>query len=465
MGIPSIHAIQNSDILVIQSEVKKKEGNKVGLLPTTKKPVYISPRRSRGRSKKYSVKDIDQLVSEELNIPKDNYNNNDTMDIEGDICMSEIDNEDELQQISNYLADQRDIGENIYGQNIGTLSMEDNDSAIPMMVPTSMKTIFVIDTNFIISHLSSLEGLRQLAQKFHHQIVIPNTVIRELDGLKHSNREVQRESSSDQNSKQSIGPLARWANDWIYKNLANRDSGVMGQKLRQRIDPNCIKDDGILDCSLYFRDMLNCFVILLSNDKNLCLKALTEEIPTVSQRKNMTAELIATKAYEENVSRFGFNNPEHGNTETQTETQDVEITQEIEMLNLSESAPYLFEEVQNLVKLSIEYAMNEEYGDDLELIGYERDKVKNLMYCSSCLFKFWLSVFSEYFRKSNIKRESWKDLPSCLVEIPTTVSDLSVFVQFWKDILKNLFFKRDYKAKHELENIFKHWDDLVKRSK
>ena len=163
----------------------------------------------------------------------------------------------------------------------------------------------VVDTNFILSHLNIVNGLQDVANNYGLQIIIPITVMKELDGLKNSSR-IANEASSERISNQSVGHLARWANDWIYSALAKNSSVVRGQKLRQRLDKSTTKDDAILDCCLYFKENYQkSLVVLLSNDKNFCLKALSNDILTVSYRKDMNVDIIANTIYTENLRRFG----------------------------------------------------------------------------------------------------------------------------------------------------------------
>ena len=76
--------------------------------------------------------------------------------------------------------------------------------------------------------------------------------------------------------------------------------------MSQRISKDLVKDDAIFDCCLYFKKTYpQSLVILLSNDKNLCAKALSNDVLTVSFRENMSGRLIANTIYEENVERFG----------------------------------------------------------------------------------------------------------------------------------------------------------------
>ena len=314
MGLTSIYAGDN-DLQMIknkeQNSVKNPEKN------------YITLEQIEKSHKKYSLKDLNEAIeakynrnhhklyssiSEENNI-EDGYNNNEvnnntisnTIDsdmkitvpnftkdfvtstgLEGtatgghidndqdeDILMEDISNEHDIQIVSNYLTQQRlqssdHVVSSYHLQQLyNNSSLSNNESSLE---PTKLQTVYVVDTNFIISQFQTLEGLRQLGQIYHHVLVIPTTTITELDGLK----------SSD---SASIAKHARAGNMWIYKNLVEANAGIIGQKVRQRLNPDTYKDDSRLDCCLYFKERLGCFVILLSMDKKYMSKSINRGIP------------------------------------------------------------------------------------------------------------------------------------------------------------------------------------------
>lgn len=437
MGLTSVHSndLQSNKV----KNTKKKQSN--GLI-------------SIGKSdKKYSLKDLDNAIEHgAINISAtENLDDNhkipvfyERMDIETaddkqedeDIEMVDIENEQDIAKISNYLHQQRSTDRE-------TVATDERiDENLSSLIPTRLQTVFVVDTNFAISHLNTLEGLRKLGPSYHHVIVIPTMTINELDGLK---------SSDDSN----IAKHARSGNAWIYKNLANLDSSVMGQKLRQKLDPSCTKDNAILDCCLYFKEKLECFVILLSNDKNLCLKALTEEILTVSYTKGMTSNLIAKKAYEENVHRFGSPGPHLSNNEV-SDAMDITLENSVPAiksqgsLTFSEVSNTIFSDITATTILAIDYIMSDEYGEDLEHVGFGSDKLNSLNDCSDCIHKYWIAVFTEYFKGSKIQQKDWKELPNVLTNFPKNKKDLLNFLNFWSDILEHLFLKRNDEENHQL---------------
>lgn len=341
--------------------------------------------------------------------------------IDEDFEMIDVDNE-QVQSISNYLAEQR-----------SAISVD-----LPDIVPTgteiitqSDKTIFVVDTNFVISHLNTLEELRKLSHQFNHVIVAPITTVRELDGLK---------TTDDPN----IAKLARFGNDWLFRNLGTRNSGIVGQRLNERLNPNAKKDDAILDCCLYLQQKLNHkLVILLSNDKNLCLKALAEGLLTVSYRPGMTADMIAETAYNENVSRFG-----------------QQVTQ-IPKLDFSEVSNLVYNETRTILLTLIDHIMKEAYGDDIIATNYEQGSLKSFEDAGRTIAHFWLTVFADYFQRYPVRNKEWKNLPDTVLKVPQSTDDMKNFFEFWEQVLNKLIVNLGQNDKNVVRGNIEKWNKYI----
>ena len=288
--------------------------------------------------------------------------------------------------------------------------------------------------------------------------------------MKNSNKPV------DETGTETIGKLARTANDWVYRNLASSNSNVVGQRVRQVLDPSCIMDDAILDCCLYFKEQMEMFAILLSNDKNLCSKALTEDIPTVSYVKGMTGDLIAQRAYNEYLLRYG-SLPDVTSRDRQSEfslpimdsAQDANsdcsgmFPPPPDFLPLPVVSSHIFNEAQRLLINATNSIMFYEYDEDLEYIGFDPDKLKSLKDVSECIHKYWISVFCEYFRGSKMRKDDWKSLPESLLLVPSDKSELSAFVRFWGDVLELFYVKRSDEDNKDLEYQLGEWSRLAEK--
>ncbi|ONH67254.1 Transcriptional protein SWT1 [Cyberlindnera fabianii] len=445
---------------------------------------------------------IEKRVQDELsNHETSNHSNKKHADVDtdGDIPMIGMDDEEEVQIITDYVTGKRETIPSLSTVSTRAPSYERDEviTTIPVQPQLKRQTYLVLDTNFMISHLDIVDKLAKLHTQYHHVIVIPLTVVKELDGLKESSR-----TNNGGIDGVTVGHLARWANDWIYAKLANMDKSVRGQKLREKLEPSAVKDDAILDCSLYLKEKENALVVLLSNDKNLCMKALTNEVLTVSYRKGMTAELISQTVFEENrmespirqesidltpvphvpqldgtsgasmgpqPTQVYHNNqtsgqPDHGDMEidqesTTSTTPQSKVVPLTPKVDFSDASEQVFKETQKVVLDCIDYCMNEEYGEDgIELIGYTKSKVLTLRDAAETLIKYWVSVFTEYFTHSSFTpfNRRGKRTPR-FTGIPVTQPELKDFVEYWSEVLTALYVKRNEKQNEALEKIIKRW--------
>ncbi|ONH74942.1 Transcriptional protein SWT1 [Pichia kudriavzevii] len=282
----------------------------------------------------------------------------------------------------------------------------------------------VVDTNFILSHLAILEDLENLSHDKYagcYQIVIPKQVIHELDGLKDSDKSVLT-------SRHSISKLARSAIDWCYAHFHESVPTVTGQRLHERIDVDATKDDSILDCCLYFQNVENGggnFVVLMSDDKNLCVKALVNNVLTVSYRTGMDAELIASN-----------------------------IVNELQLLNsVIANEPCILE--------AINYAINSTYGDDVYMIEYDESKMKTLRDAGKCILRLGFSTFADFFDRRNVYNpmQILKDRTEFrkFTNVPPSKKDLDEFVEFWKLFLEAIYKSRNVEQKNALKAIEDYW--------
>ncbi|KAJ3234299.1 hypothetical protein HDU81_001512 [Chytriomyces hyalinus] len=175
-------------------------------------------------------------------------------------------------------------------------SVDSEPSAILSMQPVPSKTahgepissaknlkraVIVIDTNAWISHSSFCKRIMHLLPS-ETPIAIPRVVIRELDGLKGSR--IMRDSP-----QHDVNKLARFSGDLIYRAFLEKKANVIGQKEGETLytkdslpEGRITNDDWILDYARYLKKHLSPNVFLVSNDKNLCTKAIIESIQTVS---------------------------------------------------------------------------------------------------------------------------------------------------------------------------------------
>lgn len=170
----------------------------------------------------------------------------------------------------------------------------------------------VVDTNFILEHIDILDKLREFAPVAGYVVVIPYTVIEELDGIK--------STRNDDKSR-----LARAAMNWLMRYFGEGSPGIVGQKMTEIVQPNLRADDAILDCCLYFQDVKHCYTVLLSGDHNLCVKALVHRIKTVTYRDGLTAGEIAHK-----IMSHAVETPVHVD-ETPATYDEMDVEMDVDM--------------------------------------------------------------------------------------------------------------------------------------
>ncbi|XP_043514152.1 transcriptional protein SWT1 isoform X4 [Frieseomelitta varia] len=138
----------------------------------------------------------------------------------------------------------------------------------------------VVDTNVFLSNIDAVELARETIFKTydHSIILVPWTVIRELDYIKDDN---------GKSKSKSLCYKARKAINYINKLFSSKKSYIIGQtpedvtKNKEKFSVDC-PDDEILQACLQIRD-LGKSAVLLSYDVNLCNKAMIHDIVTLGR--------------------------------------------------------------------------------------------------------------------------------------------------------------------------------------
>lgn len=383
-----------------------------------------------------------------------------------DIEMVPMDDVLEVEAISDYVVHRRNQG--LTSDEVMDLDLE----ASPCSPSALDYAYLVVDTNFLLSHLNILDDLKKTGLEYMLKVAIPMAAIKELDGLKKSTKISDLDGEL---SGKSVGHLARWANDWIYAALATNSDTVVGQKMSQVIDKFATQDDAILDCCLFYQKTYpNSLVVLLSNDKNLCMKALTNEVLTVSYRRNMTAKLIGEMVLNENQRR-NVQLPRlpielldqlhnHSQTPEPVPIQPVELNGHVTADQVQHINKIILSEIQKLTISAVDKCMRTAYGDDLDLIrDYERSNIQNFKDIVGVLELFWLPVFSSHFHGSKISfRKSHYQEYSKFAQVPHNQADLIEFVGFWLEILKRIYEKEmNLTEINALAQLIQRWRNLA----
>ncbi|XP_051929332.1 transcriptional protein SWT1 isoform X2 [Hippocampus zosterae] len=140
--------------------------------------------------------------------------------------------------------------------------------------------ILVLDTNILLSNLDYVKkiqhcGLGALGLPI---VLIPWVVLQELDSLK-----------KGKGLTDSVAHLACPAISYIYNALKRRESHLWGQSMQQAAASNNSlmaenNDDKVLQCCLQYQSLYpDCALILCTNDKNLCSKAVLSGVKAFSK--------------------------------------------------------------------------------------------------------------------------------------------------------------------------------------
>ncbi|PVH15406.1 uncharacterized protein CXQ87_003246 [Candidozyma duobushaemuli] len=376
--------------------------------------------------------------------------NNAKEEMKEEIGMISMDSKKETNAISDYVSNSRSQGAfNPDDMDMDALQLVHKET----FIVSGNMSYLIVDTNFILSHLNVLDELRSLAEEHRLRMVIPTTVVQELDGLKNSKTRREKGNSVTLNS---IGQLARWANDWIYNCFAKKDPAVIGQSVDQRINRLAVKDDAILDCALYIqRENPKTLQVLLTNDKNLCTKALSNELLTVSYRDGMTAAKIASMISHENFHRFGRIQEHKVVRERRIEVPDYS-TQRYEEV--------IYNEVLQLTKSMIHHCMKSSYGEELDLVrGYDISKATSLVDVADIISRFWRTVFNQYFGSTTYRSQFASRSPSLeYCYKPTDKETLDDFITFWSGFLEALIQKElEGPQITQMNTIMQRWTDMA----
>ena len=145
--------------------------------------------------------------------------------------------------------------------------------------------VLVIDTSFILSHLHLVSKLVDAYERWGNVVMLPWATIMELDGLKKSVAKITHKDAHGIEKTVTVGMLARRANTWCLETMGRKAKGLWGQMKEEVYDPEAAKGDAaILDCCRYVNGVMHFATAILSNDKNLCLKALVYHIKVVTFR-------------------------------------------------------------------------------------------------------------------------------------------------------------------------------------
>ncbi|KAF8462550.1 PIN domain-containing protein [Kalaharituber pfeilii] len=208
-----------------------------------------------------------------------------SLDDDGDVVMADLEDLKAIMDVMHHVHEKRFKDETIYKQELPN-KLPINYSRIP-----DPAFLLVMDTSFILSHLHLVESIVSLHEPYRSVVLIPWATIQELDGLRKSSGRITTTSSVGLKGSNhaprpartvEVAKLARQAVNWQHKMFQIVHKGVWGQRREESIERNLSGDDAILDCCRYFSEREGILTVLLSDDRNLCVKARVYDLLTVS---------------------------------------------------------------------------------------------------------------------------------------------------------------------------------------
>ncbi|XP_066295474.1 transcriptional protein SWT1-like isoform X2 [Branchiostoma lanceolatum] len=232
------------------------------------------------------------LPQENNAVPQENFDDIVEMDIDMDVETEErLINE--IQEVRGHLSTDASASHGTLTsmQVVQTEYMETETTGAPG-VDGNLPLFIVLDTNVLLNHLKFLDDLKdqQISGMGRPVLVVPWVVMQELDALKSQDML----NKPGRTLKLETQHQAAQAVRYLYKCLQNRHPRVRGQTAQEGsvklvgFNPEC-NDDRVLQCCLmYSQKYTGVNVILFTNDKNLCNKAVINGMQSFTRETLMS---------------------------------------------------------------------------------------------------------------------------------------------------------------------------------
>ncbi|KAK2884070.1 hypothetical protein Q8A67_017707 [Cirrhinus molitorella] len=308
-------------------------------------------------------------------------------------------------------------------ENCGELTCMDidppEDSASTLLNQHKQALLIVLDTNVLLSHLEFVKKIRShgLGALGFPTLLIPWVVLQELDYLK----------SGKLSSK--VEDKARPAVHYIYSCLKNQEPRLVGQSMQQASQavggPGVVNnDDRVLECCLQYQALYpEGALVLCTDDKNLCSKALLSGVKALS-KADLVEEVEGTRC-----TILNYINAQHsvpppaGPVEKEKDrSQRNKHSDAVEERQLSECVSLLESCLQRALSEVLEEEMKAAYGELWTEIVYVKPPW-NLEGLLRCFKKHWIAVFGSIIKRSLLS--SVEMLSDCLC-LDRSVEHISV---------------------------------------
>ncbi|CAM4689827.1 unnamed protein product [Leuciscus chuanchicus] len=294
-------------------------------------------------------------------------------------------------------------------ENCGELTCMDIDpqeeAPSTMLNQHKQALLIVLDTNVLLSHLEFVKKIRShgLSGLGFPTLLIPWVVLQELDYLK----------SGKLSSK--VEYKAKPAVHYIYSCLKNQEPRLIGQSMQQASQAACgpgvvNNDDRVLECCLQYQALYpEGALVLCTNDKNLCSKALLSGVKALS-KADLVKEVEGTRS---TILNYFHAHPAVPPTAgpVDKEREGPPGSSAAEERQLSECVSLLESCLQGALSEVLEEEMKAAYGDLWTEIVYVKPpwSLDGLL---KCFKKHWIAVFGSIIKRSLLS--SVEMLSDCL---------------------------------------------------
>ncbi|XP_061490019.1 transcriptional protein SWT1 isoform X1 [Rhineura floridana] len=269
------------------------------------------------------------------------------------------------------------------------IDLPDDESNMSAKTLSGLNSLIVIDTNIMISHLEFIKSLknRDVPGIGRFVLVIPWVVLQELDNLKRGK------------ILANVSQKAIPAVHFIYTCLKNQDPKLRGQSMQlasQQTHGFCVEnnDDRVLQCCLQYQNLFpQAEVVLLTDDKNLCNKALVSEVKAFSKTELVIALqklTINTVILSQDVS----------SGQSQSEKDMISKKAEDNFADtLSRIILHAKQSLQQVLSSILETEMNIAFGDLWREVVYHKPPW-TLAKVLECYKRHWVAVFGMVIPRS-----------------------------------------------------------------
>ncbi|XP_043075436.1 transcriptional protein SWT1 isoform X2 [Puntigrus tetrazona] len=256
--------------------------------------------------------------------------------------------------------------------------------------------LIVLDTNVLLSHLEFVKKIRShgLGGLGFPTLLIPWVVLQELDYLK----------SGKLSSK--VEYKARPAVHYIYSCLKNQEPRLVGQSMQQASQavggPGVVNnDDRVLECCLQYQALCpEGALVLCTDDKNLCSKALLSGVKALS-KADLVKEVDGNRS---TILKYihaqpAVRPPAEPVEKEEKESHKNKCSDPVEERQLSECACLLESCLQGALSEVLEEEMKAAYGELWTEIVYVKPPwtLDGLL---KCFKKHWIAVFGSIIKRS-----------------------------------------------------------------